>query len=96
MRNCKGSHRKKVVKPSRRKEMALRASSQYKASIRLVCDVFSISETCYRYQSKLSDINAEIADWLLRLTTTHKRWGFGLCYLYLRIIKGYGWNYKRV
>jgi putative transposase len=30
------------------------------------------------------------------LTPTHKRWGFGLCFLYLRNIKGYGWNHKGV
>ena len=30
------------------------------------------------------------------MTTTHKRWGFGLCFLYLRNVKGYGWNHKRV
>ena len=23
-------------------------------------------------------------------------WGFGLCYLYLRNVKGFGWNHKRV
>ncbi len=45
---------------------------------------------------ELSDENAEIADWLLRLSSTHKRWGFGLCFLYLRNIQGYGWNHKRV
>ena len=56
----------------------------------------SVSESCYRYQAKLSSENAVIADWLLRLTQTHKRWGFGLCYLYLRNVKGYGWNHKRV
>ena len=33
---------------------------------------------------------------MLRLTTTHKRWGFGLCFLYLRNVKGFGWNHKRV
>ena len=76
--------------------MAHRAVAQYSTSIRLVCKVFKISETCYRYQPKLSDENAEIADWLLRLSTTYKRWGFGLCFLYLRNIKGYGWNHKRV
>ena len=85
-----------MVKPSRRKEMAQRARDQYTASIRVICHVFSISETCYRYEAKLSDENAEIADWLLRLSTTHKRWGFGLCFLYLRNIQGYGWNHKRV
>ncbi|MBV1875092.1 MAG: IS3 family transposase [Cycloclasticus sp.] len=87
---------KKVVMPSRRREMAQRSVSENKANIRISCAVFSISETCYRYQAKLSTENDEIADWLLRLTTTHKRWGFGLCFLYLRNIKGYGWNHKRV
>ena len=65
-------------------------------SIRLACATFSISETCYRYQPVLRDENAEIADWLLRLTDTHKRWGFGLCFLYLRNVKGFLWNHKRV
>jgi len=76
--------------------MAQRAREQYSVSIRMMCRAFTISETCYRYQAKLSDENAEIADWLLRLTTAHKRWGFGLCFLYLRNIKHYGWNHKRV
>lgn len=58
--------------------------------------VFGVSETCYRYEAQLSSKNQQIADWLLRLTTTHKRWGFGLCFLYLRNVKGYGWNHKRV
>lgn len=62
----------------------------------LACRTFSISETCYRYEKKLSGDNAEIADWLLRLTSTYRTWGFGLCFLYLRNVKGYGWNHKRV
>ncbi len=33
---------------------------------------------------------------MLRLTEIHKRWGFGLCFLYLRNVKGYRWNHKRV
>ena len=65
-------------------------------SIKLACTTFGISETCYRYEARLSGENQQIADWLLRLTTTHKRWGFGLCFLYLRNVKGYGWNHKRV
>jgi putative transposase len=55
-----------------------------------------VSETCYRYQPKLSDDNALIADWLLRLTYTHRKWGFGLCFLYLRNVKGMKYNHKRV
>jgi putative transposase len=76
--------------------MAQQAKTQFTTSIRVVCLVFSISETCYRYEVKLSDENTKIADWLLRLSTTYKRWGFGLCFLYLRNVQGYGWNHKRV
>ena len=85
-----------MVKPSRRKEMAQQAVSERGVSIRLACVAFRISETCYRYKAKLSDDNALIADWLLRLTTAHRRWGFGLCYLYLRNVKGFPYNHKRV
>lgn len=76
--------------------MAIRAKTQFGTSIRVACDVFSISETCYRYREKLSTENAVIADWLLRLTTTHKRWGFGLNYCYLRNTQAYNWDHKRV
>ena len=85
-----------MVKPSRRKEMAQRAVADHKVSIRLACRAFNISETCYRYEAKLSGDNALIADWLLRLTTTNRNWGFGLCYLYLRNVKGLKYNHKRV
>ena len=65
-------------------------------SIALACCTFEISETCYRYERLLSDENAEIADWLERLTANRKTWGFGLCFLYLRNVKGFEWNHKRV
>ena len=39
---------------------------------------------------------SEIADWLVRLTDNQRNWGFGLCFLYLRNVKGFGWNHKRV
>lgn len=39
---------------------------------------------------------AESADWLLRLTHNQRNRGFGLCFLYLRNMKGFGWNPKRV
>ena len=45
---------------------------------------------------KLSGENAEIADWLVRLTYNQKNWGFGLCFLFLRNVKGFPWNHKRV
>lgn len=37
-----------------------------------------------------------IADWLIRLTSAYRDWGFGLCFLHLRNVKGLGWNHKRV
>ena len=76
--------------------MAQHAVQRYQISIRFACVCLGISETCYRYQAKLSGENMLIADWLLRLTQTHRRWGFGLCYLYLRNVKGFTWNHKRV
>jgi len=76
--------------------MAINVVTVQGISIRRSCRLFSISETCYRYQPKLSDDNALIADWLLRLTYTNRRWGFGLCFLYLRNVKGMKYNHKRV
>lgn len=55
-----------------------------------------INQSGYRYMAKQSSENALIADWLLRLTTAHKRCGFGLCFLYLRIVQRFLWNHKRV
>jgi putative transposase len=66
------------------------------SSIRLACDAFGISQTCYRYEAKLSWQNSEIADWLIRLTANQRNRGFGLCLLYRRNVKGYRWNHKRV
>lgn len=76
--------------------MAQRAVQHYNVSIRLVCTVFSISQSCYYYQPKHAQENAIIADWLIRLTTAQRNRGFGLCFAYLRHIKGFTWNHKRV
>ena len=76
--------------------MARQAVAVRRVSVRLACEAFAISETCYRYEPKLSDENAEIADWLMRLTQAQRNWGFGLCYLFLRNVKSFVWNHKRV
>lgn len=47
--------------------MAKYAFADRGLSISQVCRAFGISETCCRYQPKLSGENAEIADWLVRL-----------------------------
>lgn len=85
---------KKALRPSQRKEMALQAVQKHNVKVALACRTFSISETCYRYGRKLDSENEEIADWLLRVTAARKSWGFGLCFLYLRNIKGLSWNHK--
>jgi len=76
--------------------MARIAVCKGRLSIRAACAAFTISETCYRYRAKLSDENGLIADWLLALTRSQRNWGFQLCFLYLRNVKGFKWNHKRV
>lgn len=85
-----------MVKPSQRREMAKMAVDRRRISIRKSCLYFHVSEQCFRYQPKLSEENEKIADWLLRLTDNQRNWGFGLCFLYLRNVKGFPWNHKRV
>lgn len=60
--------------------MAVNAVVQRGVSIALACRTFSISESCYRYERMLSDENAEIAEWLVKLTSNRRAWGFGLCF----------------
>lgn len=84
------------MRPSLRAEMAKEAVNEKKISIRQACALFSVSERCFRYEPKLVDDNARIAELLLGLTQAHRNWGFGLCFLFLRNVKGYGWNHKRV
>ena len=76
--------------------MARSAVEGGRTNIRHACRTFEVSETCFRYQARASEENARIADWLVRLTTTYRDWGFGLCFLHLRNVKGFGWNHKRV
>ena len=76
--------------------MAKVAQKSHGISIGLACETFSISETCYRYQPRLMDENNKIAAWLMKLTDAYRNWGFGLCFLHLRNVKGFVWNHKRV
>ena len=69
--------------------MAKRAVSERGACIRVACHAFAIIESCFRYARKLDAENIEVANWLLHLTDNHRSWGFGLCYLYLRNVRGF-------
>ncbi|RRD70768.1 MULTISPECIES: hypothetical protein [unclassified Desulfovibrio] len=60
------------------------------------CASFSISTHCFRHEAKRIDDNAGVAELLLALTRAQCNWGFALCFLFLRNVKGCGWNHKRV
>ena len=72
--------------------MAENAVARHGTSIALACRAFGVSETCYRYGPKLRAENEEIADLLTGLTDARKTWGFGLCFLHLRNVKGHPVN----
>jgi len=76
--------------------MAATAVERRGVSVALAYRAYGVSETCYRYSPLLSDENEQIADLLTGLTDARKTWGFGLCFLHLRNVKGHQWNHKRV
>ena len=69
-----------MVKPSRRREMARHYVEAGRMTVKSACLAFGISQTCDRYQAKLNAENEVIADWLVRLTTNQRNWGFGLVF----------------
>jgi putative transposase len=64
-------------------------------AIKRACGLFSLSQTCYRYRAKLSDDNAR-SELAVVADLCERTWGFGLCFLWLRNIKGMPYNHKRV
>ena len=58
--------------------MAKQAADQHKLSVRADCETFLISQTCYRYQPKLSEDNAR--HWQLLMTAKN-----GMITLYLAL-----------
>ncbi|MGF6812600.1 hypothetical protein OKW30_007817 [Paraburkholderia sp. Clong3] len=59
----------------------MRAVKERAMSVRVACEAFGMSETCYRYQAKRCAENEVIAEWLVRLTHNQRNLGFGLCFL---------------
>ena len=57
-----------MVRPSRRREMAQCAVAERRIPIRLACELFTVSQTCYRYEAKRNAENEIIGNWLIRLT----------------------------
>lgn len=85
-----------MVKPLARKTSAQWLITEKKITIERACQLVVISRSSYYYQSRLQPENDQIANWLIQLTQWQKNWGFGLCFLYLRNVKGFAWNHKRV
>ena len=52
--------------------MAQEAVSTRNISIRTACQLFGVSESCYRYQPQLNEENDVIADWLTRITDSQR------------------------
>ena len=84
-----------MTTPSLRKKLAKCAVSDKKISIRLACEIFRISETCYRYEHRLNTENAKIEEKLLALTRDNPRWGVLKCHQRLRL-EGFRWGFQRV
>jgi putative transposase len=82
--------------PAQRREMTARAVAKKAMSITVACAACQTSESYYRYLAELQADCAQIADWLVRRKENNRNWLFGLRLLYLRDMKGYGWNHKRV
>lgn len=61
-----------MVRPSRRKEMTVKAVTDRGLPIRVACQAFRISQSCYRYERRLDAENEEVANWLIRLTDNHR------------------------
>jgi putative transposase len=58
--------------------MAVKAVKESGISVRVACQAFRITESCYRYVRKLDAANEEVATWLIKLTDNNRNWGFGL------------------
>lgn len=83
-----------MVRPSQRKEVARWAVERHELPVARACILFGISRNGYRYAS-IREPDDELADLLGRLADSHRRWGFGLMFDWLRY-KGYDWNHKKV
>ena len=76
-----GSSSGKVVRPSKRREMAKKGLAKHGISVRLACVVYGISDTCYRCQAKLNRENALVTDSLREAHADSQTLGFWIVLL---------------
>jgi hypothetical protein len=72
--------------------MQLNTGDQYPSGLSALCR----QRMLLPIQALTESGKSTIADWLVRITDSQRNWGFGLCYLYLRNVKGFAWNHKRI
>jgi putative transposase len=74
--------------------MAIKEIKERSICIRVTCQAFWISGSCYHYERKFDAENEEVSTWPIKLMNINHSWGFGLCYLHN--LKSFKWNNKRV
>jgi putative transposase len=67
----------------------------WSCSQRRICGLYGVQRSTVRRKITVSDVKQDITELLMRLADSHKRWGFGLMFRWLRR-QGYTWNHKRV
>jgi putative transposase len=71
------------------------AVETWSCSQRRICSLYGVHRSTIRRSKIIPDVKQEITELLIRLSDSHKRWGFGLMFRWLRR-QGYTWNHKRV
>ncbi len=85
-----------MVAPFVRKQMAQSVVDTRQINVRRSCQIFNVSQSCYRYAAKNAGENKAVTDSLIALSLRNRTWGFGLMFLHLRNVQGKHWNHKRV
>lgn len=67
----------------------------WSCSQRRICNVYGVYRSTVRRQIMVATPRQDIMELLMRLADSHKRWGFGLMFRWMRH-QGYTWNHKRV
>jgi putative transposase len=78
------------------KQIAQNVVDTLQISVRCSCQLFCVSQTCYRYAAKWRDGYNVFSDSLNALSLRSRTRGFALMFLHLRNVHAKRWNHKRV
>jgi putative transposase len=91
-----GADHKKALTPARKREAVDYLVGEEKLPISRACGCVGLSRAAYyRKPTDRSVKDAPVVDVLNQIVAKHGRWGFGLCFSWMRS-NGYLWNHKRV